>query len=117
MSETKAVVVTERADLPADTIAATTAGLPDIVVKVQPAFMRVLVRTVRTYLQSVLGLLGVGLAAPSIPGLSDVILPSKAAELFLFAFAASLFPAAISLLQNLLEIVTKLDSAYPEWRS
>lgn len=110
------VLATQRPDLPHDVTVKTPGALPDLRVVVMPAATRVLVRVLRTYLQSVLGLLGVGLAAPSIPGLSDVVLPSAAGELFLFAFAASLFPAGISLLQNVLEIVTALDERKPALR-
>ena len=54
------VVVTEREGATRDTRAVTPHGLDDIRVIVQPMAVRVLVRVVRTYLQSVIGLLGVG---------------------------------------------------------
>lgn len=66
----------------------------------------ILIRTARSYIQSLLGLLGA--RELGLTGIHEIS----------FIFVTAAFPAFISLLQNSLEILTKLDSSdsYAKYR-
>lgn len=111
------VIATKRGALDRDVTATTSSDLPNIRVVVMTAAARVGVRVLRTYFQSVLGLLGAATVASAVPVLSDVVTPSDTGEKIVFALVGALFPAFIALLQNVLELLTKADEHLPELRA
>lgn len=70
--------------------------------------IRVGVRVARTYLQGVLGFLGASSLGGVVPG-SPVPVPIDAGHALALAFYAALFPALVSLIQNLLEEANHWD--------
>jgi len=107
------VLVTATPEGPKDkSVLKTPAGESNITVVTQSMWAQVAIRVLRTYLQGLVGFLvagGVGLTAPlEIPGFY---------AMFLNAASLALAPAVISLLQNALEILTKLDSSNPQIRA
>lgn len=93
--------------------AATPPGNPDVRLVVVSAARVVLVRTCRTYLQSLLGFLG----AATIGVLpTDPTDPLSAWNKIVLAAGLALFPAFVAAAQNILELLAKLDVAGPEWR-
>lgn len=111
------ILAVERDDLPADTTAETPPGFSNIIVEVMTPAGVILVRVLRTYFQAVLGFATAALVAPAIPVLSDVLPPAQLGELLVACFLAGLGPAAISALQNIVELLAKLDEARPELRA
>jgi hypothetical protein len=107
-------VAVARGNLQSDVTAKTPAGLPDVRVVVLPALYAVLVRAIRTYLQSFLGFLGAG-ALGVIP--SDPLDPRSAWAQITLAAGLALFPAFVALIQNIAELFAQLDSKAPEWRA
>lgn len=117
MSEPAKVVVTERPDLPTDTVAHTPAGMSDLCVVVMRPIGIILVRALRTGLQAFLGALGVGAAGPSIPGASDVLPPGAFGEKLLAAAWVGVVAALITAIWNAGELLAKLDTTRPELRA
>lgn len=116
MSEPVVVVTTSQA-LP-DTTIVTPPGQPDIVVKVMLPITQVLVRAARTYLQSLLGFLGMLLAAkPALVQLGVVITVTDFWSIFLLAASMAVAPTMLSLLQNAVEVLTALDQMFPKARA
>jgi hypothetical protein len=114
-----ATVVTRREDQPAPVIsglATTPAGEPDVQVIAMPWWQIVLVRTARVYAQSLLGFLtAAGLGATGAVG---VKMPTGD---FLHLFGAcaglALAPAVFTLIQNVVELLAKLDVTRPTLRA
>jgi hypothetical protein len=75
-------------------------------------FKLVLVRVVRTYLQTLLGLLTAGMAG----GAAGIIPFNDFQDLFIKSVTLAIAPAVVSALQNVLEIMAKLDATHPEVR-
>lgn len=107
------VLAVARGTLDEDMTAETPTGHTDVKIVVVSAVQAVAIRTLRTYLQSLLGFLGAA-AIGVLP--TDPTDPLSAWSKIVLAAGLALFPAAISLLQNLLEILTKLDVTQPELR-
>jgi hypothetical protein len=112
MSDPKILAVA-RGTLDRDLTAATPVGHSDVRVIVVSAARVVLVRTVRTYLQSLLGFLGATVVGV-IPG--DPLAPPDAWAKLATAAGLALFPAVIAAIQNVLELLAKLDTCNPELR-
>ena len=70
--------------------------------------VRVGVRVLRTYLQTVIGLISVTSLGSIIPG-NPIPPPSDAAAVLYLAFYGGMFPALISLLQNTYEELQQID--------
>lgn len=117
MSEQPKVVVTERTELPADTVARTPAGMADLCVQAVPAIQLILVRALRTGIQGFLAALGLGALGPNLTGVSDVLPPGSLGEKLLAAAYVGLLAALISALQNGAELLGKLDATHPELRA
>jgi hypothetical protein len=96
-------------------IVQTPAGQPDLRVTVMSPLVQIFVRGLRTYLQALLGLLVVALAGPA------AMMPSVAPRDFLAALqlaaGLALAPAAISVLQNLVEFLASVDQMFPKARA
>lgn len=80
-----------------------------------PIWQQILVRVLRTYIQTFLGfvaLLNIGNVVPggAIPTTTD------ASQSLVLALWAALFPTIVALLQNSLEFLVKLDKNAPQLR-
>lgn len=85
----------------------TKAGDANIVVKVVQPIVIILVRATRVFLQTLLGLVTAGLAAPKALPAQDFM------HLLVLCASLSLAPAVVCIVQNMIELLTKLDQAYP----
>ena len=94
----------------APTVAATPGGMPDVIVRVMSPLVVVLVRTLRVYLQTVVGLLTTGaLAGDLVPAAQTLTSLEVAASL-------AVGPALVCALQNAVELLTRLDETMPQLR-
>ena len=107
-------LVTRRAET-ADDVAATNAQPDGVTIVARPAWMIMLVRTARVYLQTLVGILLAG--GTGVAGAVGVNLPMHDfVSLFWSAAGLSLAPAAITLIQNAIELLAKLDVTAPTLR-
>jgi hypothetical protein len=91
------------------TLVATPPGAPDLVLVPMTKLRQIAVRTVRTYLQSLVGfLLVTGTGVSEAVGIN--IPATDFAQLLLNSAGLSLAPAVIALLQNLIELMSDLDN-------
>lgn len=114
---TEKVLITARDTAPADnTVLETAPGAPDVQVVTMAWYSQVAIRVLRTYLQSLLGfLVAVGSGAAGAVGIE---LPMKDfGELLWSSAGLAVAPAVISLLQNAIEILSKLDATSPKLRA
>jgi hypothetical protein len=107
------ILAVARGTLDTDVTATTPRGTSDVRVIVVSAARVVLVRTVRTYLQSLLGFLGATVVG-AIP--SDPLAPPDAWAKLATAAGLALFPAVCAAIQNVLELLARLDTSNPELR-
>lgn len=115
-TETVKTVVTARAGVPDCTT--TPRGHVDIVIKAMAPVKIVLVRVLRTFIQSMLGFLGfLTLGAPAGATVGIMLPPMGAWDIIVAAAGLSLFPTVVSLLQNVLELLAKVDVNNPELRA
>lgn len=116
MADLEKVLVTERPGAPRDNAILGSPLGRDVKVVAMPWWKQTAIRTLRTYLQSLVGFLlagGTGLA-----GAVGVPMPAYDFWALLQSSAGlALAPAVISLLQNGIEILAKLDSNNPEIRA
>lgn len=92
-----------------------TAGIDSLIpvsVTAMPIWQLLLIRVVRMYIQTILGLL-------SLSGLGMIMMEGVLKDWSLIAGAmlAALAPTFVSFLQNLLEFLTKIDVKNPQWRA
>lgn len=120
MTETKVdrveTVVTSRADGFAKNVLATTVAstTPNVLVKALSPLRIVATRVARVYLQSLVGMLAVvmtGIASDSL------VTPNDFGGKLWMAAGFALAPSTITLLQNALELLTRLDESRPELRA
>jgi hypothetical protein len=106
----KKVVVTESPKAPRDkSILETPAGKEDIQVVVMSWWKQAAIRTVRTYLQGLVGFLVAG--GTGVAGAVGINMPVHDFGALLWTSASlAVAPAVIALLQNAVEILSKLDS-------
>lgn len=109
-------VITER-DVPGpdeNVLARTKASEPNIDVITLPWWQMIVIRASRVYLQSMLGFL-----TASATGIADAIgVPlGQFGNIFVTSASLAVAPAAISLIQNTVEILTKLDITNPQLRA
>lgn len=107
------VLVTETATLDRNVTAETPPGMPDVRLVVVPAILQVLVRGLRTYLQSFLGFLG-ATAIGAVP--TDPVDPPALWQKIVLAAGLALAPTLVSVVQNLIELTARLDAQHPELR-
>lgn len=112
-------LVTDRADAPSDgTIVSTPGQRPDLVIKLMTPIAQVLVRAARTYVQGLIGFLVLGVAAkPLAEGLGVVIPPGDFWAAFQVAAGLATAPTVISLLQNVAELLGRVDALFPQFRA
>ena len=111
------VMMTADATTPASgTILPTAVGKADVEVIAVTWWAQVLIRVARTYLQSLVGFVlavesgaaaGVGLSMPA----NDFV------ERLIVAASMAAAPAAMALLQNAIEILSRLDRSAPQMRA
>lgn len=106
MSDAVKTLVTARADDDAP-----------VVVQTITWWQIMLVRGARTYLQSLVGFLGAAFVLPAVlPDASGLVLGAYG-DRFLVAAQLAALPAVMSLLQNGLELLSKLDATNPGLRA
>lgn len=125
----KKVLVTAGPEAPRDkTILETPAGKKDVQVRALSWIKQALIRTLRTYLQAVVGNLtniGIG-GAVAVTAVANLTPEQQATlktvfsalefyQVLLIALSTSVAPAAVAFLQNAIEILGKLDN--PETRA
>lgn len=122
-SNVEKIVVTAGPTAPRDgAIVETPTGKKDLQVKVMGRAHQILIRTLRTYLQSLVGFLVAG-GTGAIGAVTDAVgvelnIPARDfVDLVVIAASLSVAPAAIALLQNAVELLTDLEQAKPEWRA
>lgn len=108
MSRTK-VVVTDR-DIKSNSVAETRAGLPDILLIPMGYTKRIVIRAAKTYVSSILGVLGYGVTSSLVPGLPYNEFTTNLLNASLMAVG----PTVINILINLLILLTQLDESVPE---
>jgi len=114
MSEETKTVITARADMNTDKQMATVVVVP------MPAWKIALVRCVRVYIQSLLGFLtatGTGLTAAVGAALGTPIPAMDFFHMLVFCASLAIAPATVSLLQNILELLAKIDATNPTLRA
>ena len=115
MSDVREVLVTASPTAPPDgTILQTPPGDDDVRVVVRSRLRQALIRTVRTYLQALVGFLvagGVGAADPiDLAQAVGVQMPTNAFfGLLISAAGLAVAPAVVSFIQNMIELLTALD--------
>jgi hypothetical protein len=117
MPDVISTVVTKRDEGVSENIQAKTPGdQPNVNVIVMPAWQRVLVRTARVYLQSLAGFIiagGTGL----VEAATDVKMPiGNFLQLLIASASLAVAPAALTLLQNAVELLAKFDETRPTMR-
>jgi hypothetical protein len=110
-------VAVERGTLTHDVTAETPAGQPDVRVKVMSAASIVLVRAIRTGLQTFVAALLGGAVAPNVPVVSDALGPGQFGEKVMAALMVAGIAAFISACQNTLEIISRIDESLPAFRA
>lgn len=85
--------------------------LADVRVQTMSSAYAVFIRCARVYVQSVLGFVAAGGL-----GLNIGLEAHEAGHLLTRAATLAMAPVAFTFLQNLLEILTRLDEAHPRWR-
>lgn len=125
------VVVTDRPKAPPDRkILETPPGDKDLQVILMGWAHQAFVRTLRTYVQSVLGnLANVGVAgAVAVTAFANISPEEQAAiqrafgalefwQILLIALSTAIAPAVVAFLHNTVELLTRLDEKEPEWRA
>jgi len=111
------VLVTDRPGAPVDgDKLKTPAGVPDLQAVTRSWYAQVGVRVLRTYLQSLLGfIMAVGSGAAAGVGINIQV--GDFTDLLLKSAGLAIAPAAVSMLQNAIEILTKLDVTNPQARA
>jgi len=101
-----------------DVVLKTPAGEANIKVVTMSVWRQVAIRTSRAYLQNLLGfILAVGTGAAAASGVGLTMPAADFVHLFGAAAGLAVGPAVICMIQNTLEILTKLDVTNPELRA
>jgi len=114
MAEDTKTVVTERAEMNTDK------ELASVTVVALPPWKIILIRACRVYLQSLVGFLAatsIGVAGSVGAAVGTPIPLMDFWHTLLFSLSLATAPAVISLIQNTLELLAKLDATNPTWRA
>lgn len=111
------ILTTERPEGPEDkSILKTPSGATNVEVITMTWYSQVGIRVLRTYLQSLLGfILAIGTGAAGGVGLN--IPAQDFLQLLISSGSLAVAPAAIALLQNMVEILGKFDVTNPQLRA
>lgn len=111
------VLVTARDTAPSENVVLRTQpGAADVQVVTMTWYGQVAIRVLRTYLQGLLGFI-LTLASPAGEAVGIKLPVMDFAGVLVTSASLAIAPAAISLLQNAIEILTKLDSSSPKLRA
>lgn len=92
------------------TVLATPAHMPDLVVRVMSPVAIVLVRALRVYLQTAVGLVTTGVLA------HDLVPAAQVLDSWQVAASLAVGPALVCAAQNALELLARLDETMPHLR-
>jgi hypothetical protein len=110
MADETKTVVTERAEMTTDK------ELNSVTVVSMPPWKIALVRCCRVYLQSLVGfLLATGTGATAAAGLTMPV--TDFYHILVVSASMAVAPATISLIQNIIELLAKLDATNPTLRA
>ena len=115
-SETMKTIVVKRSDIDREHRVVTDVGQPDILIQPIGAAQMVLTRTARVYVQSLLGALGVVATGLGLPDEIQQMLPAAFFDKVSLAAQMAVAPATITFLQNVGEILTRIDERFPKMR-
>jgi hypothetical protein len=109
------VLVTERARTESmdNVTAETPGGLPNVKVELITVGRRIAVRALRTFIQAFLSALGIGIAGPMIPGVSDSLPQGASWSTLLTALIVGAGAALIAALQLTYELSQQWDVTDP----
>ncbi len=111
------VLVTDRPGAPVDgDKIKTPLGVPDLQAVTRSWYAQVGVRVLRTYLQSLLGFV-VAVSTGAAAGVGIHIAVGDFGDLMLKSAGLAVAPAAVSMIQNAIEILSKLDQTNPQARA
>jgi hypothetical protein len=111
-SDIKSIVV-ERRDDGVKTTYATTPGLaPNVLVRALSPLRVIVTRTLRVYIQAILGIVTAGMT-----GADGGLLPEDFVALVLMAGRMSVAVGGFTALQNIAELLARMDQKYPEFRA
>jgi hypothetical protein len=118
-SDSIPVLVTERDTSPPDkTVVVTPPALPNVLIRTMTPIAQVLVRALRTFLQSLVGFLIVVMAGRTIIDNVGVMIPATDFLAALkIAASLALAPTVISFIQNLVELLARVDESFPKARA
>lgn len=91
-------------------------GIEAPIVVPLPWWQMVLVRTTRTYLQALVSFLGAAFLVPGVLPAATGLVLMPYGDRFLVAAQLAALPAVIAAVQNLLEVLAKLDTSAPQLR-
>lgn len=122
-----ATIVTRRDDaVPHSVVAQTPGPAPDVRMIALPSWRIAVVRMLRVYGQSFLGFLTVlmsGMLAPAVAATSSAstaevqaILPHEFWGIVSLAAQMAVAPSFMTLVQNAVELLSRLDEKSPQWR-
>jgi len=111
------ILVTDREDAPADkSVLRTPSGEPNVRIVAMSMVSQAGIRALRTFLQSLVGfILAVGTGAAGAAGIN--VPAGDFIALVVSSASLAVAPAIVSLLQNAVEILAKLDSSTPQMRA
>lgn len=111
------ILTTERESGPENkSILKTPSGETNVEIVTMSIYAQVGIRVLRTYLQSLLGFITV--VGTGAAGAVGIEIPMKDfGQLFWTSAGLSVAPAAISLLQNAIEILSRMDTTNPQMRA
>jgi hypothetical protein len=116
-SKATRTIITAREERPTDTAVSTPTG-HNVILEAMAPWAQVLVRFVRSFLQGLVAFLLLGLAAkPTMEGLGVVVPPGDFIEALKVAAGLALAPSVISLIQNAIELLARVDERFPKLRA
>jgi hypothetical protein len=114
------ILVTERGiESPPDkTTVVTPPGMPNVLIRTMTPLAQVLVRALRTFLQSLVGFLIVVMAGRTIIDNVGVMIPATDfLDALKIAASLAVAPTVISFIQNLIELLARVDESFPKARA
>jgi len=103
----RTIALSSGTGIPDGTIIPTTAGTPDVVVKTRSPLVRTLIRVSRVYVNGLVGMLALVAVNPAPAYLTP---PDEFFGKLVMAAGFAVAPAALTLLTNAAEVLSKLDS-------
>lgn len=113
--ELKTIVV-KRSDVDVEHTIETAEGQPNIIIQPVSALYMVLTRTARVYVQSLIGALPIAITGAGLPDDIKALMPTDFVHQLELAAALAFAPAVVTFLQNVLEILVRLDERFPKLR-